>query len=425
VQSTRTGPALRSGIPVLTRHRPGAEVTTVTVWVLAGSRQEGDRRGATHLLEHVLMRADLPGLGQRPVHAIAALGGEGGAIAAREHLMLYARVPTAQAGAAADVLARAVVNQELPDAVVDAERAAVLAELRDSANDPAETADDVFFGAALDGHPLSRPVAGTAADVPALTRADLLAHLREHVHAGRVAAVVCGGVGAEEAHRRFATGPLADLPPGVPGQPPGGTPVPRAARAARPLDADTAVVLLGGPAAPLTHPRQAAFAVLMELVTGGPVPPLLDELRARRGVAHDLWGYASGYSDVGVWRVGLSTAPERVDEVVALARWLLGQQVDRGWTEAEVAAASRRMGGQLRLDLESTLEEAVMLGVHALVGGDLGWAPATLLGQLDAVTAADVAGCGAELLDRLVVAAAGGRPDPDSGWHQDGTETPR
>jgi hypothetical protein len=74
------GPALRSGVPVLTRHRPGAEVTTVTVWVLAGARHEGDRPGVTHLLEHVLMRADLPGLGDP--HAVAALGGEAGAVAA-------------------------------------------------------------------------------------------------------------------------------------------------------------------------------------------------------------------------------------------------------------------------------------------------------------------------------------------------------
>jgi hypothetical protein len=43
------------------------------------------------------------------------------------------------------------------------------------------------------------------------------------------------------------------------------------------------------------------------------------------------------------------------------------------------------------------------------------WTPATLLGQLDAVTAAEVPGCAAGLLDRLVVASAGDCLDPDAG----------
>ena len=48
--------ALANGVRYLVRERPGAEVTTVSVWILVGSRDEA-LPGAAHLLEHVAMQA--------------------------------------------------------------------------------------------------------------------------------------------------------------------------------------------------------------------------------------------------------------------------------------------------------------------------------------------------------------------------------
>jgi predicted Zn-dependent peptidase len=401
-------PALRSGVPLLVRHRPGAEVTTVTVWLLTGSRDERGALGVTHLLEHVLMQAELPGRGVRPVDAIEALGGEANAVTSREHLMLYARVPTAEAAAAADLLAASLTNTEPSDEVIAAERRVVCEELRLAASEPDDIVHDVFFQTALGDHPLGRPVGGSIAAVTALQPADLLAHQAEHVHAGRVAVVLSGGLSEAEAHRLFDAGPLGSLPPGPP---PPADPVPPVVTAGRtdlPVNSDSAAVVLGGAAAPVGDPRQAAYDVLMELVAGGNAALLLEEIRSRRGLSYDLWGYTSGYRDAGVWRVGMTTAPEAVDEVVDLAAKLLGEQIERGWSAREVATARRRVAGLVQLDIESSLEDATMLGAYALTGNDPKW---TLRGHLDAIAAVgadDIAACAAGLLDGLVVATAGG-----------------
>ena len=58
-----------SGVPVLVRERAGADVTSVSVWVLAGSRDEADP-GVAHLLEHVVMQAVPAGRGMRVVDEI-------------------------------------------------------------------------------------------------------------------------------------------------------------------------------------------------------------------------------------------------------------------------------------------------------------------------------------------------------------------
>jgi predicted Zn-dependent peptidase len=408
VTATAAGPALRSGVPVLVRHRPGADVTTVSVWLRTGVRDETEPLGITHLLEHVLMQAELPGRGIRPVDAIEALGGEANAVTSREYLMLYGRVPTDAAGEAAALLAESLTNTDLPRDVVDAERRVVCEELRLAASEPDDVVHDVFFRAAFGEHPLGRPVGGSIAEVTRLQPADLLAHQAEHVHAGRVAVVVSGGLPAERVCRLFEPGPLADLPPGPPPTVDPVRPVVRPGRADHQLNSDSAALILGGAARPLGDPGQAGYDVLMELVGGGNAALLVEEIRSRRGLSYDVWGYASGYRDAGVWRVGLTTAPEQLDEVTALAVRLLGEQVERGWTEQEVALARQRVAGLVQLDLESSLEDATMLGAHALVGGDPEW---TVSGQLDAIAAvgaADIAACAAGLLGGLVIATAGG-----------------
>jgi predicted Zn-dependent peptidase len=166
--------------------------------------------------------------------------------------------------------------------------------------------------------------------------------------------------------------------------------------------------VLGGAAVALADPRLPAWQVLMELVAGSNAAVLVEEIRSRRGLSYDLTGLATGYRDTGVWRVALTTAPEAVDEVVELAVDLLTAQVRRGWTAAEVATARLRAAGLLQLDVESSLEEALLLGTSALVGQDPGWTLAGHLARLAEVGPDDVAACAATIPGGLAIATAGG-----------------
>lgn len=402
------GARLGHGVPVRVRHRPGAEVTTVSVWLLTGSRDERARAGVTHLLEHVLMQARLPG-GARPVDVIEALGGEANAATGRDHLTLYARVPTEHAPAAADVLAAALVNPVLPAAVVDAETRVVQEELRLAGSEPEDIVHDVFFGTVFGDHPLGRPVGGTIDSVAGAAPAELLAHRDEHVGAGRVAAVVIGGWPAAAAYARLGDGPLGTLPGGGPPVP-APPPVARPGRSDLPLAGESGAVVIGGGAVALADPRLPAWQVLMELLAGSNAAVLVEEIRSRRGLSYDLMGTATGYRDTGVWRIAMTTAPEAVDEVVELAVDLLTAQIRRGWAAAEVATASLRVAGLLQLDVESSLEDVLLLGTSALVGRAPGWTFAGHLAALAEVGPDDVAACAATIPAGLAIATAGAAP---------------
>lgn len=398
-------PTLGNGVPVVVRRRPGADVTTVSVWVLLGSRHE-TAPGITHLLEHVLMQAVPPGRRLRVVDELESHGAEANAVTARDHLALYARVPTPDAVAALAVLGQSVTNSDFADELVAAEQRVVDEELRLAAADPNDLVHDVFFGAAFAGQPMGAPVGGTPRSVAALAPSDLAAWAAAFVHAGTVAVVASGDLDAGEVCAALDGGPLGALPAGPP--PGEARPRPTYGRGGAELNSDTAAVIIGGHGYALTDPRLPAAEVLVELLAGGNASVLHEELRSRRGLTYNLWGTVTGYRDVGVWRTGMSTAPQHRDEVLELATGLIAGAARRGFTADQVAVARRRVAALLRLDAESSLDEVLRLGQHRLIGHDPGWTLRRHAQALHAVGAAEVAECARDVLAQPVIATVGG-----------------
>jgi predicted Zn-dependent peptidase len=381
-------------------------VTTVSVWILVGARDEA-LPGAAHLLEHVAMQAVPAGRRLRVIDEIESTGGDANAMTSRDSVVLHARVPTPDAPAALALLAEAATAPVFDDELVDAERRVVIEELRLAAADPTDVVHDGFFATAFGAHPIGRPVGGTPAGIVELGVAELTRWVDQSVRAGLTGVVVSGGLPADEVAGVVAESGLGTLP--ATGTVPAGTaPVFHPGRHDLRLAGDTAAVVLGGRAYPLTDPRLSAAEVVMELLAGGNASVLTEEIRSRRGLSYDVSADATGYRDCGVWRVSISTAPEHCEEVVELATGLVRDAVARGWTATEVSVARRRVAGLLRLDTESSLDDAFLLGQYALVGGWGGWSLAEQLERLAAVDADQVNECARFMAEQIVVATAGG-----------------
>ncbi|MCA1705918.1 MAG: insulinase family protein [Actinobacteria bacterium] len=400
--------ALSNGVPVLVRRRSGSPVTTVSLWVLVGSRHES-APGVTHLVEHVLMQATPPGRAMRVTDQLEACGGEANAVTSRDHLALYARVPSPDAPAALLVLAESLTQTDFAEDLIDSERRVVDEELRLAASDPNDVVHDVFFSTAFGNHPMGRPVGGRPAQIAALTPAHLAEWAATNVHAGRAAVVVSGDVDPDAVCSLLADGPVGALAAGDgPAPPAQDGPVAAAGRQDLAVTSETAAVILGGPGYPLSDPRLPAAEVLIELVAGSNSSLLSNEIRASRGLSYDVWGAVTGYRDTGVWRVGMSTSPEHRHEVVELARDVLDKALVRRWSVTEVAAARRRVAGRLRLEAESSLDDALLLGRYQLVGGAWSWSLEHHAEALGSVTVTGVEQCARHMLSELVVATAGG-----------------
>lgn len=398
--------ALANGVRYAVLHRPGADVTTVSVWVLAGSRHE-PIPGMAHLFEHVVMQSVPAGRSMRVVDEIEAAGGDANAMTARDHVVLHARVPTADAPAALGILAAAAVTSEFDADLVSAERRVVQEELRLAAADPTDIVHDVFFQAAYGDHPMGRPVGGTLADLARLDAAGLRDWSRRFVRPALVRVVVCGGMTSEAVRAVLAGEALAGLEGSADDRQPDNSPPVTAGRKDASIVSDTAAVVVGGPGFALSDRAILAAEVVIELVAGGNASVLTEEIRSRHGWSYDIAGGVGGYRDTGSWRVAISTAPEHREQVVSLATGLLADAVRRGWTKAQVSAASRRVAGLARVDAESSLEEALLFGDHAYVGESAGFSLAAHLADLASVSADEVNDAARFMISRLVVATAG------------------
>jgi predicted Zn-dependent peptidase len=397
---------IANGIPYAALYRPGAEVTTVSVWILSGSRHE-PTPGVAHLMEHVVMRAVPTGRRMRVVDEIEQWGGDADAITTRDHVVLYARVPSTDAATALAVLSDAATTVAFDDEVIEGERRVVQEELRAAEADPTDVVHDVFFAAAFGDHPFARPVGGTVGGLARITTADLSAWSTENIRADRLGVVVCGGLRPDAVEAALAASSLAALPTAPAARPAEAAPPLTSRRRALATAADTAAVVCGGRAFPLADPRLAAAEVVVELLAGANTSVLTEEIRSRRGLSYAVSGAVTGYRDAGVWRISISTAPPNRDEVVDLAVRLLRETVERGWSDEEVRAARRRVAGLLRLQTESCLDEALRYGDHVLVGADADWSLPVHLARLDPLTANDVHRCARLMVEHLVIATAG------------------
>jgi len=407
---------LANGVRFVVRERPGAAVTSVSLWILAGSRDEAVP-GVAHLLEHALLQVVPVGRRRRLVDELEACGADVNAVTSREYVVFYARLPTADAAAALDLLSSAVAGTEFDDRLVAAERRVVLEELRLAAADPTDIVHDVFFAQAFGDHPLGRPVGGTPAGVRRLATGHVVDWLGEFRRPARIGVVVSGGEPLESMADRLARGPLAALA-GDPtdtahAAPTGGDPVDVVpGRRDRSLSSDTTAVVVGGPAFPLADPRLAAADIVLELLAGAHASVLTEEVRTRRGLSYDISPELCGYRNTGVWRIALSTAPEHREQVVELTTGLLAAAAANGWTEADVAVARRRVAGLLRLDTEASIDDALLHGERVLAGDSADWSLPAYLDQVATVGSDQVNECARLMLDRLVVATAGPRPGP-------------
>jgi predicted Zn-dependent peptidase len=406
VASVREPATLANGVRCAVLHRPGANVTTVSVWILAGSRHESVP-GVAHLLEHVVMQSIPAGRTTRVIDEIEAWGGDANAVTARDHVVLHACVPTEDAGSALSVLAAAVTTTEFDDDLVCSERRVVQEELRLAAADPTDIVHDVFFQTAYADHAMGRPVGGTVADVAQLGVADLTAWSRCHVRPATLCVVVCGGLTARDVHAMLASSALAELSGYGDGRPADNSPPVAAGRRDLPIVSDTAAVVIGGPGFALSDRRLLAAEIVIELLAGGNASVLHEELRSRCGLCYDISGSANGYREAGSWRIVVSTAPEHREHVVDLATELLTRAVRAGWTSGQVQRTGRRVAGLLRVQAESSLEEALLYGDHAYVGDSPGFSLARYAAGLAAVRAAEVNKAAEVMTDRLVVATAG------------------
>lgn len=386
---------LPSGLKVVCVPHPGSAVT-VLVAARAGSNLERRREsGLAHFLEHMCFK----GTDRRSYRewnvAVEALGGQANAETSNEMVAYYAKGP---AGAWRDLLGlvgESFSRSVFPEEEIDKERGVVIEEINAESDHPEsrviELVDEVLFR----GHPASRPILGTKANVRSFGRDDLVRFRDGHYVARNSVVVVVGPVEAPEVFR-VAAESLAGLPRGRRAELTKANP-----RQARPRvkiarrQTDQAHLSLAFAVPPAGHADSPAWT-LLETVTGQGLSSRLNQrLREELGICYYVEVEHRAQFGFGSFVVSAGVAVDRVAEAVTAIGRELSRLAREPVSRAELTKAKEYHAFAFATDLETTDQVALHWAEETLLSRKPE-APSGWLARVRSVTAADLRRIAAE-----------------------------
>jgi len=269
------------------------------------------------------------------------------------------------------VLGRVLQAPSFPPAVLEREKARVIAGLKESDTKPDIIAARAFMELVYRDHPYALRGTGEPTIVARLTREDLIAFYHAHYTADRAVVAIVGDVTreradqiAEELTRSLPRSPLAS----------GGVPpvAPLMAAVEREIDHSStqAHILVGQPGLDRADPDYFPLWVGNYVLGGGGFSSRLsEEVRQKRGLSYSVYSYFMPYQQPGPFQIGLQTRGDQAREALAVVRDVLRKFVASGPTEIELEAAKQNIigGFALRVDSNRKLHDYIrVIGFYHL-----------------------------------------------------------
>ena len=269
----------------------------------------------------------------------------------------------AERDAALGLMSLVLSKPNFPDAVVAREKARSIAAIQEADTKPDAIAAKRFAAAIYAGHPYGRQA--TVESVGRIGRDDLVAFHRDHYSARRATVSIIGDLTRAEAEK-IAQTLTEGLPAGTAevALPAVKLPVGETIKVAHP--ASQSHVHVGLPAVRRGDPDY--FPLLVGNYTlggGGFVSRLVKEVREKRGYAYSVYSYFAPRKLEGPFEIGLQTKRDQAADALKVANEVLAAFIEKGPTEAELAAAKKNLidGFGLRID-----SNAKLLGYISTIG---------------------------------------------------------
>jgi predicted Zn-dependent peptidase len=402
---------LDSGERVVSERVAGVRSVALGFWIGVGSRDErDDRAGVSHFIEHLLFKGSRSYDAQQIAETFDAMGAELNAATSREHTVVYSRVPDRHVATALEVMTDMVFAPAFAE--VDSEREVVLEEIAMYEDTPQELVHDLFSEAVFGGHPLGRPVIGTADVISSVSRRALAAYHRTAYRGGNIVVAAAGNVshdklvtllqrserrsGAEPRRGSSVHRPLLRQPqPGL--------------RFQR-KDTEQYHVCLGATGISRSDRRRFAAALLDGILGGSASSRLFQEIREKRGMAYSVYSFLAQYTDTGLVGIYVGTREENLDACIEICVEQVAEIAAGRLRKGELERAKENLKGRTLLSLESTSNRMSRLGKSLVSDTEL-LTLERVMAEIDAVDRDELAELATVLLPSERLAASGVGPD--------------
>lgn len=388
-----------NGLVVLSETLPGVRSAAVGLWVRTASAHEPvGQMGISHLLEHMVFKGTERRGARELALALEERGGSLDAFTGRDTTSFQAHVLDRDLPLAVDVLTDLVRRPLLRQSDLDLERKVILEEISSVDDTPDDLVFELHARALWPAHPYGYSILGTRETVSALSAADLR---RLHDDAYFPANCVIAMAGHVEHEVLLASldreGWFAgeDRPAR---RPVIAEPAQRGVVSSAERDTTQAHIVLGTDTFSIGDPRRFAMSILVNALGGGMSSRLFQRVREELGLAYAVYAYNQFHQGTGQLGIYVGTHPESAEAALGTIQQELRQIAEQGLDEAELAVGKRQLQGQLMLALESPgarMSRLANFTLHREPYRTLD----TIVQEIEAVPAAQVAAVAAEFLD--------------------------
>lgn len=342
---------LPNGVRILAEPVDYVKSCAIGLWVGTGSRYElGSEAGMSHLLEHMMFKGTPTRTAKQIAEEIESRGGALNAFTDKEFTCYYARVLSEDLPVAIDVLCDMVLNSLYDPEELEREEQVILEEIKRHEDQPEDMVHDIYLQTIWEGHPLAKPVIGTAESVSAIRREDILDYIKRRYAPNRIVVSVAGNFSPTELGDMVAAkfGGLV----GVSDTPTVSTPTVNSESKRLGKDVEQINFCLGGAGFSQHQDEKYTLAILDTVMGGSMSSRLFQEIREKRGLAYAVGSYAISYGEGGVFTVYGGTSPANFDQVLELVYAEMDKLVQAPLPADEVAKAKNQLRGNMLLGLE-------------------------------------------------------------------------
>jgi zinc protease len=326
----------------------------------AGSRFDSPEKNGLASLTFAMLDQGAGGLSDIVIaQRLADVGAELGGSFDRDRAGVTLRTLSSmrERDAALAVLVTILQQPEFPQAVMQRERARVVAALKEEESRPGDVAEKAFYQALYGKQGYGLPEEGTASTLMKLKRSDLQAWYRTHYRAGEAVISMIGDITraqAEQLALRIASGLQQGTMPesAAPAKAADSNPSAQEKRIERP--STQSHVLMGQIGIARNDPDYFPLYVGNYVLGGGGFDSrMINEVRQKRGYAYSAYSYFIPMAQPGPLIIGLQTKNAQTDDALKVARETVTEFVAEGPTEDELKQAKNNLVGGFPLRIDS------------------------------------------------------------------------
>ncbi|MBE6238882.1 MAG: insulinase family protein [Bacteroidales bacterium] len=363
--------------------RSGSSVGYCALSIRCGTRDEaGFHSGIAHFVEHTIFK----GTERRSASVINGyldkLGGELNAFTTKEEIVFHATVLKEDLPKASALLFELATCPTFPEHEINTEKGVVVDEIHSYKDTPSEDIYDRFEELLFEGHPLSRPILGTAASVKKISHDELIRFVMEKFRPEKMAFTVVADIDERKMERdvlkldgKFFGRTADDTPGNVPEQVSDSyVPVP-GKRFEKTLNKRNhqANCVIGGFAPSLYQERERLATVLLCNILGGPASNsiLNNVLREKNGWVYGVECGYTQFADTGMVAISLGCDKSNLDKCINAVEKEIRKLQEAPLTERRLKAAKKQLMGQLAISGDNGETQCLSMGKSLLAYGKI------------------------------------------------------